>query len=365
MASIMHFRKDHLIGSYEQLACLLPVDKLFYALKANAEMPVLRVLAEHGCKFELASLGEYERLKSIGVSGERMICGLPVKSQELIETLYGYGCSYFVFDHIDEHTKLIQYAKRAKKILRISILDIDREGSAYGLEYADFEHLVKENKEFIDKVDGLTFHIARNYQSTLIEKVFDRLEDYLQFFEKNRKLIINIGGGYRFDLPLHLREKYSLIEYYEKLSSRISKVRSDRLVEFYSEPGRGVVESSTRLISNVDLVKTKDGVREVYLELNIGMRAGTHPTEVAVVGRDGREIIYDLEFHLNSKLSDRIPHVFVDTVCEPYSFYSIPLKRKIYQGETIEFCGVGAYSIAMSSNYHGRKRPVVIKASSE
>ena len=65
--------------SYNVLRKYLPRVKVHYAIKANPHPEILRVMAELGSCFDVASDGEIHTLHDMGVAGSRMIYANPVK----------------------------------------------------------------------------------------------------------------------------------------------------------------------------------------------------------------------------------------------------------------------------------------------
>ena len=64
---------------YARLTALIPGPRVHYAVKCNPDQAVLRCLAEEGCRFEVASIGELDLLRSIGVDPVDVLYSNPVK----------------------------------------------------------------------------------------------------------------------------------------------------------------------------------------------------------------------------------------------------------------------------------------------
>ncbi|MGQ9678705.1 MAG: hypothetical protein ACUVUD_05425 [bacterium] len=63
----------------------LPRVELFYAVKANHNFEVIKTLAKHGCRFDVASKPEIELVFSAEVKPERLILAHTVKRSEVIQ----------------------------------------------------------------------------------------------------------------------------------------------------------------------------------------------------------------------------------------------------------------------------------------
>jgi ornithine decarboxylase len=363
MTSKLLFNKSELIQCYNKMKSVLNLCEIYYALKANGEIKILEVLNEINAKFEVASIGEFNRLLEVNVDPSKIICSLPVKCIGLIVKLYNTGCNYFVFDSIDEFKKILHYAPKAKKILRIYISDLDKESFQYGMTLEEVHECIRDIPGFFEMVGGVTFHISRNYRSSLITKIFDRVESILNEFNSENVKILNIGGGYRYDLPAHLAHKYDLNMFYKILNARLEQIKKNYNVILYAEPGRAVVESCGSLLAKIILVKKRNDSLDIYVDLNIGKLPGAHPSQINVVSNNNKnkECVYDLAWHINnSSNTEALICNFIDTTCEYGHFYTLPLKRSLVQGEVIELIGLGAYTICLSSNFHAREKPTVI-----
>src|SRR3990172_9543755 len=65
--------------------------RVFYAVKANPELEVIRYLHGLGLGFEIASEGELKLLKTLGVKPEKIITSHPVKSFKFLRMAASYG----------------------------------------------------------------------------------------------------------------------------------------------------------------------------------------------------------------------------------------------------------------------------------
>ena len=57
---------------------------LCFAMKANGNLSILKLLAELGCGFDIVSGGELEQLRRIGVRGDRIVFSGVGKTREEI-----------------------------------------------------------------------------------------------------------------------------------------------------------------------------------------------------------------------------------------------------------------------------------------
>ena len=237
--------------NYLTLKSVLAADRVFYALKPNSEIPILSSLNEINASFEIASVEELEKLKALNIGPERIICSLPVKSEEMISALYNYGLRYFVFDIEEEFHKLKRLAPGAKPILRIDITDIATNTICYGMTYSEFSEAKRKGIE----TNGVTFYIAKNKNINIVLEVLDLAEQFMKPMKND--LILNIGGNYR------LTDEVS-DDYYVLLNERLISLKKKYNCTIYVEPGRSVIRSAGSLVTSV--IGVKQGKNYVYID---------------------------------------------------------------------------------------------------
>ncbi|MBU4321543.1 MAG: type III PLP-dependent enzyme, partial [Nitrospinae bacterium] len=121
--------------------------KVFYAVKANPDIEVIKLADKLGMGFEIASEGELKLLSSIGVETERIISSNPVKTFKFLKMAASYGVNYFAYDSEDEVDKMAGFLPGCNVYVRLSV---PNEGSEWPL-----------NKKFgveIDKAAELLFY---------------------------------------------------------------------------------------------------------------------------------------------------------------------------------------------------------------
>ena len=87
-----------IIRKYRRLREAMPPHvQVYYAVKSNPNLAVIRILAELGCGFDVASIGELAAIKKLGIEGTRVVFTGPGKSDEEIASalelgLYAFNC---------------------------------------------------------------------------------------------------------------------------------------------------------------------------------------------------------------------------------------------------------------------------------
>lgn len=330
------FDRKKVISNWNELKLSIQPDLMFYALKANGNIEILRSLNQIGANFEIASPGELSALEKLGVHPERIICSLPVKKCEFIMKFYEYGIRYFVFDTLSEFNKLVQLAPLSKKILRLNVTSIAPQSIPFGVEPDIFFEWSRSHMIDLNYIDGLTFYVSKNKDIITLMSVLNLCEIILHYIPKCE--ILNIGGNYR--LPSEIDEHF-----YENLRKNLDLLRAKYGVRIYAEPGRSVVKSAGTLLSTIISMKPHGESTWVYIDAGI-------PTGISYAPKD--------ILHVNKKESPySYKYIFYDITCSHIPLFEKHLNYDLEPGDVLTLKDFGSYSLAKSSNFHGWASPLV------
>lgn len=324
------FDKSILLNNYNTMKSCLKTCDVHFALKANASLQVIQLLNEVGASFECASVNEYKRLLEVGVDNERIIFGLPIKTEDIIRQVYDGGCRYFVFDDMRELIKLEKIAPQAKKILRIYITDLVALNIGYGM-YMDQVNESIHKQNLLERIDGISFHISENTNIKNELKVLDRIEEVLEQASAKRKKewILNIGGSYRLNPP---------DGYYEKLNERLRDLVRKYSVHLIAEPGWAIVNTAGNFVTRVVMTKKQEVFTDVYIDGGAPNGINRSPASIKVLGE-------------KQKCSKEI-YRFIDITCLNKVLFTKRLSITINDGDILEFSEMGAYSIVHQNDFH-------------
>ena len=324
--------------------------QVFYALKANPDIRLAKMLYEKGMGFEIASSGELKLVKSFGVDPGKIITGNTVKPVEFIQQLYAYGVRHFAYDSQDEVKKIARHAPGSKVYIRLSV---PNEGSEWPLsqkfgvemdEACDLLVLAKENG--LEPV-GITFHVGSQCTNiynwdTAIDKA-RRLWDMVA--DRGITLsLLNIGGGYPIDYTKHVAD-------IETIDRRIDTLLNDKFpegVEVFIEPGRGIVGDAGVFMSKV-IGKAKRG-DENWLYIDVGVFGGL----IESIG--GIKYSYVVE---SSKAAKK--WVVAGPSCDSFDVmdHDVVLPEPEL-GDRIFVLGSGAYTTSYASEFNGFAIPKTV-----
>jgi ornithine decarboxylase len=150
-------------GKARRFRAAMPRVRPHYAVKANPDRRVLKVLAQEGCGFEIASIAELDLLLSLGVPAAEVFYSNPVKARESIAYAAGKGVEWFVIDSLDELRRVHEIAPHAKLYLRLATPNIGSDwplSGKFGAGAADAREIVAAAAKLGADLAGATFHVG-------------------------------------------------------------------------------------------------------------------------------------------------------------------------------------------------------------
>jgi ornithine decarboxylase len=337
-------QKAHAIGRH------IENSEVYYAVKANPDMEVLKLINSIGIGFEIASEGELAILESIGVSSNRMITSNPIKSFRFLRTAVEAGVDYFAFDSEAEILKLREYAPGSNVYVRITVPNEGSEwplSKKFGVEVEKAEELlVHAQKRGLNPI-GMTFHVGSqctniyNWNSAL-----DKAKDLWDRAQKAgiRLSVLNIGGGY----PIRYTKDVVGISAIEKNIGKLISDKFPKKTRVLIEPGRSVVGDAGIFVTRV-IGKASRG-DEQWLSIDVGVFNGLMESvggiKYSYIVEGSREII---KWTLAGPSCDSFDVIEKD----------IMLPEPAVGGHVL-ILSSGAYTISYASEFNGFSIPKTI-----
>ena len=264
---------DVVRDNYNAFAKALPDTRVFYAVKANPEPQVLKLLAELGSCFDTASVVEIEQSLAAGASPDRISFGNTIKKERDIARAYALGIRLFAVDCEAEVEKIARVAPGSKVFCRILSNGAGAEwplsrkfGCAPEMAPRVLEHAYRLGLS----AHGVSFHVGSQQRNP---KMWDgALKDAAKIFrdlaERGIHLsMVNLGGGFP---TKYLKDIPAVKAYGQSIFRSLRKHFGNRIPETIIEPGRGMVGNAGMIEAEVVLVSKKadeDKVRWVYLDI--------------------------------------------------------------------------------------------------
>lgn len=245
--------QSKLLEQFHALQKHLPGVELYYAIKAFPHPEIIRLLAEAGCHFDVASEGEIDLLKPLQVSGRRTIHTHPIKKDSDIRAALRGGSTTFVVDNIDELKKLIPYRSRTGVLLRVSFrsdsatVDLSRK---FGCAPDQVPDLVSQAQALGVHIRGLSFHVGSQCANSAMHvsaiKQCALLMAQCNRQQNNPMNVLDIGGGFPVN---YSGDAIDLHEFFNPISSALSQLSAD--ISIIAEPGRFLVAPAVTAIASV------------------------------------------------------------------------------------------------------------------
>ncbi len=327
--------------------------KLFYAVKANPDIKVIKFLNKLKTGFEIASEGELELLSSIGVEASRVISSNPVKSLKFLKLAASYGVDRFSFDSVDEADKLMKYIPGCSVYIRLSVPNEGSEwplSKKFGVELDNALELLLYAGERGLKPAGITFHVGSQCTNVYSWNIaLDKAKALWDMAgKKGLKLkLLNIGGGY----PINYTKNVVGIEAIERNINTLIYERFPEDIDIYIEPGRAVVGDAGIFVSTViGKAKRED---EDWLYIDVGVFNGLMES----VGG----IKYSYIVESNKQVRSRKLWTMAGPSCDSFDVIDKNvLLPEPEVGNLILILSSGAYTISYASEFNGFSIPKTI-----
>jgi len=350
--------------------------EICYAVKANTNLSILRLLAEAGAGFDIVSGGElYKVLTSGGSASKCTFAGVGKTREEITYALHNEVQSFNV-ESEEELLTIQEIAKSLGKIAPIALRvnpDVDAATHKYistgksqnkfgiGLDRIEAVYQLAAGLSHV-KIVGIQTHIGSQIRES--KPFMEALQKLVPLVKRLRERygieFFSIGGGigivYQESLESGREEWWSdettkqgmtIDEYVNAIKPLLEDIGLRVLLE----PGRFLVGNAGILLCRVLYLKETAAKRFVIVDA--GMNDLIRPALY-----DGYHEIIPAE--RNAKLDPIVADV-VGPVCESGDFFA--LDRKISgcrSGDLLAVMSAGAYGFSMASNYNSRPLPAEV-----
>ncbi len=332
-----------------------------FAVKANGNVNILKMLAQRGAGADLTSGGELYLSLRAGIPGSRIVFSGVGKTDREISEALAAGILMFNIESEPELDNIAKLAGEEGLVAPISIRvnpNIDAKTHpkiSTGLKEHKFGVAVERAMDLYRKaatidsleIAGISAHIGSSLmdEGPLLHALEKILEIKKQLEQEDISIkYLDIGGG------LGIQYEYKAPTRPEDYAHQLKEKIKDKGVTLILEPGRSLVGNAAMLLCRVQYVKRSDD--RTFLVVDAGMNGLARPA------------IYDA-YHAIIPVQHRDGQMeqadIVGPVCESSDVFgkqrSLPASET---GDLLAICSAGAYGFAMASHYNGRIKPAEV-----
>lgn len=332
-----------------------------YAIKANANPKLLRLIAQAGFGADCVSGGEIQRALDTGFPASKIVFAGVGKSDWEINLGLDNDIFCFNVESEPELEVINELAKAKGKIASVAFRINPNIGAhthanittglaenKFGIAMKDMEHIIQKAEQLCHiRVLGLHFHIG----SQILE-----MDDFIALCQRINQLIeqlrqahhqvehINVGGGLGIDYKNPDKHPIPNFSSYFNTYAKYLNLSDGQQLHF--ELGRAVVGQCGSLVTRVLYVK--QGATKQFIIVDAGMtdliRPALYQAHHQIENLNSREVLekYDV----------------VGPICESSDVFAKDiLLPKTHRGDLIALHSAGAYGEIMASQYNCRALP--------
>jgi len=237
-----------------------------YAVKANPNIAILKILSNLGAGAEVVSAGELRRALKAGINVKKIVFSGVGKSSSEIKFAIEKNILQINIESIEELELITKIARKLRKKVQIGIrinpnidakthtkISTGREEDKFGLniETAETIFLNYRSNPNLDVV-GLSVHIGSQIMSlNPFKKTFLKIKAFIKKINKNEKIIkvLDLGGG----IGINYKDEKNIN--FNSYAKTISDMSNDLDCKLILEPGRILVAESGILVTRVLFIK--------------------------------------------------------------------------------------------------------------
>lgn len=332
-----------------------------YAVKANANPKILRIISQYGFGADCVSGGEIKAAIEAGFPADKVVYAGVGKSDWEINLGLENGIACFNVESIAELEVIEELAVAANKTANVAFRINPNIGAhthanittglaenKFGIAMQDMENVIERATTMNNiNVVGLHFHIGSQILDMGDFKALcNRINELQVQLDKHHIYVqsINVGGGLgvNYDSP----DRQPIPDFKEYFHTYAKHLRLREGQQLHFELGRSVVAQCGSLISRVLYVK--QGSQKQFAILDAGMTDLIRPA------------LYQALHKIQNLTSNEPTEVYdvVGPICESSDVFAKAIDlNKCHRGDLIAIRSAGAYGEIMASAYNCRQLP--------
>lgn len=335
-------------------------DLICYAVKANSNLNILKMLVDIGSGFDVVSGNELKKCLLAGADKNKIVFSGVAKSEEEITHAIENEILSINIESINEYKRIEKISSSLNKKVRCALrvnpditigshkyIETGAKSSKFGLGKKD----VNEVSELALKSENIELttiacHIGSQISDeNLILQSLDYIFVIAEELKKQGHEIscLDIGGG--LGIKYHNEKKGDPALLIKEIKRRLNGTN----YKFILEPGRSIIGNAGILISKVEYIKEAGDKKFAIVDtgMNDLIRPSLYEAWHGVMELENRKV--------KSEKYD-----IAGPVCETGDVLATDRELRILPNDIIALMDVGAYGSVMSSNYNSRLKPVEI-----
>lgn len=333
--------------------------EIFFAVKANPNQAILKLMKNCGAGADVVSVGEMHRALNVGFDPNKIIFEGVGKSKEDIQYAVEKNIRLINVESTSELGLVDQIGKNFNKKINVGIRlnpDIDgqtlnkistgKKTDKFGIPLDQLINIISLVRSYnYINLKGISCHVGSQiHEISIFEKIFKAMKDAAEIaLSAGVELeYVDLGGG----LGVNYEKDQNAININD-LKKLIIKFFGDVPYKISFEPGRYLVAKSGIIITKILTVKENGGIN--FLITDAGMQTLIRPAMYGALHRI--EVLNDIT-------KKNIKYTVAGPICESSDILAKDIilpKQKINNYLAIH--DTGAYGATMASNYNSRGIP--------
>lgn len=329
--------------------------KICYAIKANSNINLVKILATKNAGIDAVSAGEVFRAIKGGINPKKIVFAGVGKSCEEITFALKKGVEEFSIESESELYLLSKIAKNLNKIAKIAIrvnpdiaadthdkISTGRKGDKFGIDIDQAIDIYKiaQNLPNIE-IFGIATHIGSQITSLEpFKKAFKKIRQLYFDLEKENIKIKNFDLGGGIGICYDNEKIINLADY----ANIIKEITKDLDISLTLAPGRAIIGNAGILISKI--IHLKETSHKNFMIIDAAMNDlarpslyGSYHKIIPVTKKEGKTEKYEI----------------VGGICETSDVFGKDREFSKPQSEDlIAILDAGAYGSSMSNEYNSR-----------
>lgn len=347
-----HFRLfDEALDGTDHLVC--------YAMKANSNLAIIKLLGDLGAGMDVVSIGEYHRARAAGVPGDRIVFSGVGKTRAEMRTALEGGIRQFNLESEPEMEALSQVAVSLGAVAPVTIRvnpDVDakthhkiatgKSENKFGIPISRARAVYAHAASLPGlRVVGIDVHIGSQLTDLApYEAAYAKVAELTRVLRADGHEIsrLDLGGGLGIPYERSNTAPPLPIEYGEMVKRTVG----DLGCEIEIEPGRLIAGNAGLLVSEV--IYVKQGQDRDFLIVDAAMNDLIRPAMY--------DAYHDIEPVIEpSPGEEPAKYDIVGPICESGDTFAKGRNMApVTAGDVVAFRSAGAYGAVMSSEYNSR-----------